>query len=477
MELNKNTYDETIAFLVCAIDYEKISDYNYDSSSFNLERMTNLLNFAGNPHDGLKTIHVAGTKGKGSTSIMISSILMNAGLKVGLFTSPHLINMEERIKINGKEISREDLCSITGILRPYIEKEREKEVFLSPTYFEVLTAIALLYFKNESVDVAIMEVGLGGRLDSTNIIIPLVSVIASIGYDHMDKLGLTLTEIASEKAGIIKKHVPVVSTLQEEESLKVLEAKCGEKESPLMLVGREIKVQNIRKNINDSGEDSNISLSNKRFGSICDITINGNIYDNILIPIPGEHQATNCACAVAAAEIAAESFPDVFKTKLFEEQGVEIVRSAIKNVDCPSRIEIVAVKDQLIIIDSAHTVESIHALRKTIIDYIKPENVTFIIGLCDDKDLNGILNELLPLTDKIIFTITGNPRSVKPEELLERWQTIENRDNKTNSCYSASNIGESFEIAKKITKSSDLICVTGSTYLAGSIKSLLTDSL
>ena len=236
-------YEDTIAFLMGAIDYEKISKYSYDSDSFNLERMKKLMEAAGNPHCSFDTVHVAGTKGKGSTSNMISSILSEAGLKIGLFTSPHLVNLEERIRINGEEISRHDLCKITDSLRPYIEEEREKDMALSPTYFETLTAIALVYFAKEDVDIAVMEVGLGGRLDSTNIITPLVSVITSIGYDHTDKLGSTLKQIAGEKAGIIKKYVPVVCSMQKDEALAVVKENCRKTDSRLVIVGQDTLIE------------------------------------------------------------------------------------------------------------------------------------------------------------------------------------------------------------------------------------------
>ncbi|MGR3178458.1 MAG: bifunctional folylpolyglutamate synthase/dihydrofolate synthase, partial [Candidatus Anammoxibacter sp.] len=290
-------YEDTTAFLLGAIDYEKISKYKYDSFSFDLGRMERLLDVAGNPHHGLKTVHVAGTKGKGSTSIMIASILQETQLKVGLFTSPHLINLTERIKINGNEISKEAVCESTNILRPFIENERKKDLYLSPTFFETLTAIALVYFKKQSVDVAIMEVGLGGRLDSTNVINPLVSVIANIGFDHTDKLGTTLEQIAGEKAGIIKETVPVVSSPQKEEALRVLHDTCSKKKSKLTLVGRDIVIENAKP------FDSQKQLSseeNNVFGSLCDILTTKNEYRNLFIPLPGYHQIENSACAIGA---------------------------------------------------------------------------------------------------------------------------------------------------------------------------------
>lgn len=455
-------YEETKTFFLGAIDYERISKYKYNSSSFSLERMEQLLDVARNPHHDLKTIHIAGTKGKGSTAIMIASILQEARLKVGLFTSPHLINLEERIKVNGKDISKKAICESTDILRPYIEKERKKDIYRSPTFFETLTAISLIFFKKEAVDVAVMEVGLGGRLDSTNVISPLVSVITSIGFDHTDKLGTTLGQIAGEKAGIIKGKTPVVSSPQKDEALCVIQETCNKKKSRLNLVGRDITIETAR------SFDGRRQPSNKDsavFGSFCDISTANNRYKELFVPIPGEHQIVNCACAIGAAEIAIESLPD-YKADLYNEMD-GVVRNSLQSVKCPGRIEIVS-QHPLIIVDSAHTVESIRALKDTIKEYIKPNKITLMFGISQDKDITGILNEILPSVNTAIFTTTGNPRSANPSDLKE---TLKRDINKP--CYSTDNIKEGLDIAIKVTDKSDMICITGSTFLAGEVKSLL----
>lgn len=454
------SYNNTISFLLGAIDYEKISKYKYDSSSFNLNRMEQLMNITGNPHHGLKTVHVAGTKGKGSTSNMIAAILMGTGLKVGLFTSPHLINLEERIKINGKDISHYALSKVTDALRPYVENERKKDLYSSSTFFEILTAVALLYFKNEDVDVAVMETGLGGRLDSTNIIDPLVSVITSIGFDHTDKLGTTLVEIANEKAGIIKDNRPVVSSCQKDEVLRVINETCEKKNSNLLVVGRDIIIKNgrpsnsFKKQLNDTG--------NNAFGSLCDIITDKNNYNDIFIPVLGAHQLVNCACAIGAVEIALNAMENC---KLKNE--INVKRNSLTKVTCPGRVEIIR-KEPFIIVDSAHTVESIKALKETISEYINPEKITLLFGIFQDKDVEAILNEIIPFVDDVIFTTTNNTRSAKPEDLVKMHEKLFK-----NRCYSTDNINEGLQIAIKITDKSNLICVTGSTYLAGAIKEII----
>ncbi len=456
------SYNDAMDFLLGAIDYEKISKYKYDADSFNLDRMLKLMEIVGNPHLDLNTIHVAGTKGKGSTSNMIAALLSGMGLKVGLFTSPHLINLGERLKVNGKEISSEALCEIIEVVRPYVEEERKKDLYLSPTFFETLTAIALLFFKREGVDIAVMEVGLGGRLDSTNIITPFVSVITSIGFDHMDKLGETIEEIAAEKAGIIKDGVPVVSDAQKDDALRVIEDVCAKKGSRLVLAGREITAKNGRP-VKNAAE---LSGGKAAFGSLCDISTPNNQYNDLFIPAPGAHQITNCACAIAAVEIAASNLPE-HKTTLSGAKGVDTVKQALKQLKCPGRIEPIA-HDPLIIVDTAHTLESIQALKATLKDYMPPTKITLLFGISQDKEIDGLLNELIPFVDSAIYTTTDNPRSADPDDLAARHKRFGFKA----ECRAVHDIKEALETAIQITDKTSAVCVTGSTYLAGKVKEL-----
>ena len=242
--MSRTEYDEEAqAFLYKAIDYEKLISYQYNSSTFSLDRMVKMLEYVGNPHKRFPSIHITGTKGKGSTSIMMSTILKRAGLTTGLFTSPHLIDLKERIQINHQNISEDEFASNLNELRPYIQHLRETEPSASPTFFEILTAVAMLYFKKRQVVMAVLEVGLGGRLDSTNVVIPHVSIITNVGFDHTAILGNTLSSIAYEKAGIIKQGVPVVSAVEAPEALSVIEKTCKEKDARLYLLGRDIWVE------------------------------------------------------------------------------------------------------------------------------------------------------------------------------------------------------------------------------------------
>lgn len=230
-------YKDALGYIYSFINYEKNLDkFTYEEKKFYLERMKHLLNLMGNPQNNFKSIHIAGTKGKGSTSAFIFSVLKEAGYKVGLYTSPHLQTLRERIRIDSGLISEEELVELVNIAKPYIEEAKKHPIYGSPTFFEVLTALSFLYFFIKKVDFAVIEVGLGGRLDATNVILPLVSVITPIGYDHMHILGNTLSQIAFEKAGIIKENIPVISSLQEEEAWNVIKKVAIERRAPIIRI-------------------------------------------------------------------------------------------------------------------------------------------------------------------------------------------------------------------------------------------------
>src|SRR3989338_5210903 len=234
------TYSEALTYLNSFINYEKQSSYDY-KKSFKLDKMRHLASLLGEPQKGIRSIHVAGTKGKGSTSAIIHSILKEANFNVGLYTSPHLVSFRERIRINDCLISEEDISSLLEKVKGVIEKMGSDK----PSFFEVYTALAFLYFKEKKVDFAVYEVGLGGRLDATNIIEPLVSAITPISYEHTQKLGNTLREITGEKAGIIKENRICISAPQEEEALKVIKMICMEKKARLILVGKDILFEEL----------------------------------------------------------------------------------------------------------------------------------------------------------------------------------------------------------------------------------------
>ena len=443
-----NSYKQAIEFLLQAVDYEKLTNYTYDASNFNLKRMEKLLSAVGNPHKRGTYVHITGTKGKGSTAIMIASVLKESGLKTGLFTSPHLVYLGERMKVNDEMISQEMLIQLINELKPYIERERFREITHSPTFFDTITAIALTYFERKKVDISVLEVGMGGRLDSTNVVSPQICIITPIGYDHTDTLGHTLDRIAYEKSGIIKEGIPVVSSTQEHEALSIISKTCKEKKARLRLVGRDILITDIKKTRKDGS-----------YGTECMISTWRNKYKNVFLPLIGQHQVENCATAIGALETLSEN--GVIKI------DNEAVINALAKVKCPARIEVVS-KKPLIILDTAHTVSSMKFLRESIKENFSFKRLICVIGLSADKDIEGVLREITCVSDELIFTRTNNPREAEPKQLA----LIAKRSYSKEPIV-IENIDEALREAKRIADKDDLICVTGSFYLAARVKETL----
>ncbi|MEE9514929.1 MAG: folylpolyglutamate synthase/dihydrofolate synthase family protein [Candidatus Brocadiales bacterium] len=442
------SYEEAIEFLFQAIDYEKRTDYKYDTPGFNLDRVERLLSQAGSPHRRLRAVHVAGTKGKGSTAAMIARLLNEADLKpVGLFTSPHLVHLEERIKVNDTLITRDDVRMLLGELRPYIEKERRKDPLLAPTYFETVTALALMHFRDTGVGWAVLEAGMGGRLDATNVIRPRVSVITGISFDHMDMLGETLKQIAGEKAGIIKEGVPVISSPQPPEALGSIEKICDEKGVQLYLVGRDMEILGLK----------GLALD----GIMCDIKTWQRTYHNLRLPLRGEHQAENLAAAIGAVEVLAGS------GGLSWDETV--AAKALEGLQCAARIEVVS-RRPLVVLDSAHNVSSARALTDTLRKSMSFDRLVLVLGLSMDKDLEGIFAEVAPMAHRVVLTAPDFPRSAPPGLLAER---IMPHLRPGGEALVADDPCDALRLAKKLARPEDCICITGSFYLAGRMKELL----
>lgn len=439
-------------FLSQGPDLERLTpDNKCHLPRFNLERVERLLARAGSPQEGLKVVHVAGTKGKGSTAAMVARFLEEAGCRVGLFTSPHLIRLEERIKINGDTIPKEEVCRLLGRLKDYIEGERKRDINDSPTFFEILTALGLMYFSGSppgGVDWAVLEVGMGGRLDATNVVTPRVSVITEIGMDHTEFLGVTLRQIALEKAGIIKEGVPVVSSPGSEEALAVVEERCREKGAPHYLVGRDIEVTSVK----------GIPLE----GVECNIRTWAREYRGLRIPLLGNHQARNCACALGVMEVLAGE-----GSIKWSEETEEKIRRALNHLRCPARIEVVS-REPLTILDSAHNVPSMRALAETLKRDVPFKRLILVLGLARDKDIDGILREIVPLADELILTSSGYPRAAEPEHLGKKVMNLFGRRSLI-----VVEAGEALEEAKKLAQPEDCICVTGSFYLAGRVMEVM----
>jgi len=439
------SYEEAISFLHKAIDYEKLISYQYNASTFSLDRMYKMLEFVDNPHRSFPCIHITGTKGKGSTAIMAATILEHMGFTTGLFTSPHLIDLRERIQINHQKISKESFTQVLNKFRLYIQHLRDTAPAASPTFFETITAVCFLYFQERHIDIAVLEVGLGGRLDSTNVVIPQVSVITNIGFDHMRILGPTLSDIAFEKAGIIKQGIPVVSAVEGYEALSVIEKKCAEKGAPLYLLGRDFWTEDIQ-----SAE------KNGKKGQICRIKTRHNTYENIFLPLIGFHQAKNCALAIAALEISQKASGLSWNK--------EMICNALSRVQCPGKMEIIG-KDPYVVLDYAHTADSMRSLKKTLSEGFLHNRLILILGFSEDKDIKNILKEIVFDADIIIVTRSNNPRAADPDDLYKIIYTL-----CAKRAIVERDVIHAMNHARHIATQDDLICITGSSYIVGEVK-------
>lgn len=424
---------------------EKIHKFERFGMILGLERMNSLLKLLGNPQDDLKIIHVAGTNGKGSICRYIYSVLQAGGYKTGLYTSPFLEVFNERIELDGKYISNEDLAVYTDRVLKCVETMTQRGE-QSPTEFEVVTAIAFLYFKEKGCDYAIMEVGLGGSGDSTNVCkAPLISVIASISYDHTDRLGNTLAEIAGEKAGIIKEGCPVVTSAEAPEALEVIERKAEE----LGCMYFETRHVPYAVKSQDLG------------GSVFDVNIQGVTYENLEISMLGEHQIKNAICALVALSI-------------IEERGdVSLHRDDIykgfKAAKQIGRLEVMSAQEKVpvVIIDGAHNPDGAASLRKAMKEYMPDKKILMVTGMLADKDTESILREFTAITDRFIATEPENPRKLDAESLQAKIEAM------GASCESIPDCREAVKAAAERGKDFDSILYAGSLYMIGAIRGLL----
>jgi len=428
------TYQDTLKYLDSLVNYEKTSNFDY-KKSLKLERMRSFSARCGDPHKNIKAIHVAGTKGKGSVSSFINSILMEAGYRVGLYTSPHLVSFRERIRISGVPISEEDVVRFIDMMMPQIEamaKETE-----APTYFETCTMIAFLYFKENNVDFMVLETGMGGRLDSTNIVYPLISVMTPISYDHINHLGTVLEDIASEKCGIIKHNSVVVSSSQVPDTLAVIKRVILEKNAKFYLAGKD----SFCKKIHSDLDKQTFSL----------ITKCGE-YPYLEIKLLGDFQIENAATAVLAVE--GLRHYDIFIDK-------SAVSVGLLNARWPGRFEILH-KKPFIVVDGAQNGQSAFILKKTVKDNLKYGKLLLILGIMNDKDVENICKELSSIADYVITTKSRSDRAASPEFLRGRMLHYKNIDVVT-----AVSVGEALDKALAVADKDDVILVTGSLYVVG----------
>ncbi len=386
-------YQEALEYILRFADYERLPR---SGIVWDLRRMERLLARLDNPHLKPRTVHVAGTKGKGSTAAMMASILKEAGYRTGLYTSPHLLAFTERIQVDGQPIAEGDWARLTESIRPEVEAVNKEAEFGELTTFEILTAMAFLHFARVGADYQVLEVGLGGRLDATNVVRPQVCVITSISYDHTDVLGDTLAKIAGEKAGIIKPGAITITSPQEPEALAVLERVCRERGVELIKVSQRM-----------AWRETGFTAEGQTF------TLQGLKRDyDLKIPLLGAHQVENAAAAVAAAEVLAG---------LGARITAEHIAAGLATVHWPGRLQVLR-REPWVVIDSAHNADSMRRLGQALRKYFSYDKLTLILGFGGDKDIDGMVSEAAALADAIILVRSRHPRAVGAAELAERFQ-------------------------------------------------------
>ncbi len=423
---------------------EFLKDLTKFGFNFGLDRIQTLLNFLGNPEQNLKVIHIGGTNGKGSVAAMVSSILTADAKKVGTFTSPHLHSYRERIRINGTMIAKKEAADLLTEIRPLLEK-MVAEGQEHPTEFEVNTAMALLYFTRQQVDLAVIEVGLGGLIDSTNVVQPLVAVITNVAMDHMDYLGNTIEEIARVKAGIIKEDTVVVTAATKPQVLAILQETCNNKGVPLIRVGDGISYK-LR----------SASLKGQKF----DIETENNRYISLHIPLIGTHQVSNAAVAVGVIEG-------------LREQGVFIndqaIAEGLMNTVWPARLEYFKGKPP-VLIDAAHNFDGAVTLADALLQYFKDKKIVLVIGMLADKEREKVMKRLASLAEVVVVTKPNSPRAGDWRQLASEAKLH------------IPQVEIEPDIAKAVIKAINLagadhlVCITGSFYMVAEARQVVLEN-
>ncbi len=426
-------YKQAEDYILSFTDYEKIPGILYTSANYDLRRMDVLLQPLGDPHLSARTVHIAGTKGKGSTAVMIAEALIASGYVTGLYTSPHLHSLRERIRLNGALISETDFASLVMTLKPIVDEINDKAMYGQLTTFEILTALTFAYFHKKQADFQVLEVGLGGRLDATNVVKPEVCVITSISLDHTEVLGNTVAKIAGEKAGIIKPGCTVVSAPQLQEAARVIEGVCREKGAELIQVGEDITWQKMNSDLHQQS----LVVQGKRDSY------------HLTVPLLGDHQLENAATAVAALEVL---------TSLGTKISAENIREGLAQVKWAGRLQVMNYHP-LLVVDGAHNAYSMKRLVEAIKLNFDYDRCFVVFGTSCDKDVSGMAKELLPLSPDVSVTCSSHPRAA-PTSLLESEFSKQGFKVKI-----AGDVSETLSQVLALSGDKDFVLVTGSLFV------------
>ena len=427
-------YQQAEDYIFSYTDYEK-APMPHDPAFYDLRRVEELLARLGNPHLAARSVHIAGTKGKGSVAAMAASALSVSGYTTGLYTSPHLHTWRERMRVNGGPISEEEFVALVEKLKPEVEAVNRKATYGQLTTFELLTALGFAFFKLKKAEFQVLEVGMGGTFDATNVITPEVGIITSISLDHTEVLGNSLAEVAGEKAGIIKPGSIVVTSPQPDEVARVIEETCLNRGAELIRVGSDVTWRSLgfdsdRQSLQVKGRLNSYKLS---------------------IPLLGRYQLENAAVAVAALEVLAE-------------RGFKISRDSIVNglakVNWPGRLQILS-RHPLLVVDGAHNPDSAQKLKQSLEQYFNFDRAILVIGVSCDKDIAGIVSELAPLFGKVIVTRSRHPRAMAPPPIVAEF-TRHGAEVEV-----AEDVSTALSLALGMAGARDLVCVAGSLFVVG----------
>ncbi|MFA5101841.1 MAG: folylpolyglutamate synthase/dihydrofolate synthase family protein [Candidatus Thermoplasmatota archaeon] len=419
--------------------YDWLCSFDTYGWIFGLERITFLLKQLGNPQQELKVIHVGGTNGKGSVCKYVSSILQNAGYTVGLYLSPHVEHFSERIVMNDQRIFQEDFAALVARVKPIVEDMKQRNN--TPTFFEIVTALAFLHFKITAVDYAVVEVGLGGRFDATNVVCPLVTVITNISLEHTEILGTDIASIAFEKAGIIKEGVPLVTAARGDARATIVQV--AEERNALVIPVDPA----MWKRTSVQGRDQ-------------EFIVHGSFKDyHVRTSLLGRHQGENITLAIAAVE-------------QLQMSGVYItdsdIQEGIAHTTHPGRMEVVS-EEPFILLDGAHNPAGMNLLRQTLQEDFSSHRIVLILGVLKDKDLKTMVSTIVPISDVIIVTRSKNPRAADPQQLQEIIAELDAHK----TVFVEDSVPKAIDQAKRIMKQQDLLCVTGSLFTVGEARTYI----